>query len=145
MKKKILKLGLLLSLPVLLMGCGSNNSEKESNDKLKLTFRVKNEEFTDYRDLIYHISNQEPGNYVINYIISYNNQGLTLNQNVTIKKQVTNNNSQSNNETNEDITNKNETNEDKLVESKVAGKLSMRVWISLTSLVAEANFKSLNF
>lgn len=47
MKKQLLKLGLLLSLPVLLMGCGNNSKEKESNDKLQVTTSISPiEEFT---------------------------------------------------------------------------------------------------
>ena len=55
---------------------------------MKIKFRVKSEEFDDYRDLIYHVSNLDAGNYVINYIVSYKEASVTLNQSVTIKELV---------------------------------------------------------
>ena len=70
-----------------------NNKDITKDSNLEISFRVKNEEFSDYRDLIYYISNLEHGNYVINYIVSYKGQSTTLNQYVTIKKLPTSNNS----------------------------------------------------
>ena len=65
---------------------GYKDITKDSN--LKIKFRVKSEEFDDYRDLIYHVSNLDAGNYVINYIVSYKEASVTLNQSVTIKELV---------------------------------------------------------
>ena len=85
---------------------GEADITKDSD--LELKFRVKDKEFTDYRDLIYHVSNLEAGNYIINYLVNYKNEKITLNQSVTIKEVITNNN-QSNNSNEIDSNNKDNT------------------------------------
>lgn len=40
MKKRLFKLGIALALPLVLMGCGSDNSSKKSNDKLEVTVSI---------------------------------------------------------------------------------------------------------
>lgn len=65
---------------------GSKDITKDK--KLKLKFRVDGEEFDDYRNLVYYVSNLEHGNYVINYIVDYEEESIVLNQNVIIKELI---------------------------------------------------------
>ena len=69
---------------------GTKDITKDNN--LKIKFRVADKEFDDYRNLIYYVSHLKPNNYIINYIITYENETLTLNQQVNIKKIITNTN-----------------------------------------------------
>ena len=40
MKKRLFKLGIVLALPLVLMGCGNNDSSKKSNDKLQVSVSI---------------------------------------------------------------------------------------------------------
>ena len=70
-----------------------------------------NKEFDDYRDLIYHVSNLEAGNYIINYIINYKEESVILNQSISIKELIT---TESNSNTSD---NKDHENEEELDEN----------------------------
>ena len=93
-----------------------DNKDITKDTNLKLKFRVQDKEFDNYSDLIYHVSNLESGNYIINYIINYKEEKITLNQNVTIKELILKEEPEiednENNETLENEENSNSLNED---------------------------------